>query len=86
MITNTVTQPCIAADLVIQELAASEAALLAEVRDLAADMQAHRELAHEATHKLADVTTQLARANETNLRLREELRRYTAAAVLGRAA
>jgi len=78
--------PRTAADLVIRELAASEAVLISEGRDLAADCAAYRELAHEALHKLADLTTQLARATETNRRLREELKRFTAAAVLGQAA
>jgi hypothetical protein len=71
---------------VIRDLAASEAALVDEASDLAADVEAYRELAHEALHKLADLTTQLARANETNRRLRDELRRYTASVVLGQAA
>jgi uncharacterized coiled-coil DUF342 family protein len=72
--------------MVIEALAASEAALRLEARELAADLQTYRELSQEALHKLADLTRKLAHANATIHALREELRRYTAGAALGRAA
>lgn len=79
-------RPRTAADLAIEELAASEAGLILEARELAADLQAYREVAQVALQKLADLTRKLEHANATNLMLREELRRYTASMVLGRAA
>jgi hypothetical protein len=70
--------PLSAADLVINELARSEAHL--------ADDRIYYELAHVAVHELARVTKERDQARATILHLREELRRYTANVVLGRAA
>lgn len=83
---STPTRSLTASDLVIADLAASEAALTREVRELAADLHVYRELCQIALHRLADVTDQRDRAARVIVALRDELRRYTASAVLGRAA
>ena len=72
-------------DLVIAELIASEAALLEELRELAADYGIQRDIAHVGVYELARVTALLARANLTIIALREELRRYVGNQI-GRAA
>ena len=70
----------------IADLLASEARLLDELALTTSMLEAHRTLGQEALTALASTTAQLRRANVTILRLRDELKRYTAAAVLGRAA
>ena len=83
---STPTRPLKAAELVIMELATSEAALLAEVRELAADMAVYRELSHVSVAEMAKLTRLVESQSRTIIALRDELRRYTASAVLGRAA
>lgn len=84
---GSVTRPSATAeDLAIADLAASEAQLLDELVITTAMLEAHRRVAHEALHKLADLTRQLDRASLTIMHLRAELRRYTSAGALGRAA
>jgi protein-disulfide isomerase-like protein with CxxC motif len=74
--------------LVIEELAASEAALSDCVATLTADRASFRELALEAMHALQEAHSQAGRDKATIQRLRDELRRYVAAAIQqnGRAA
>jgi hypothetical protein len=83
---DTVTRPCTAANMVIEMLAASEAALILEVRELAADLEAYRELDQVAIEEVARLVRLVETQSRTIGNLRDELRRYTAAAVLGRAA
>jgi hypothetical protein len=66
-------------DLVIQELAASEAALLLEVRELAADLEVHRLMQQVAIAEVAALDRLTRRQSLTIKALREELRRYTEA-------
>jgi len=75
-----------AADLVIAELAQSEAALKARVAHLeeaivdhVLDCETYRTLSQEAIHALAALTTKHRRLSDTVLALREEIRRYTRA-------
>ena len=81
---NTLPRPCTHHDLVVQTLALSESERINECREWAAESEAYRELAQTAVQKVADLTRQLERANATIIRLRDELTRYTAAAVVGR--
>jgi hypothetical protein len=73
------------ADLVAEHLALAEAERIDLCRELEADLQATRELAHEAIHLAARLTTQNQRQAQIIEHLREELRRYTAAQI-GKAA
>ncbi|MCX6539597.1 MAG: hypothetical protein NT151_11800 [Acidobacteria bacterium] len=78
--------PEAATDLTIRELAAIEASLTDEVRELTADARAYRELALAACAALNSLTQTFDQAKVTILAQREELRRYTAAhAAPGRA-
>jgi hypothetical protein len=62
-------------DFVIEDLAASEAALIERLVSSECDVRAYRELAHAAMDTLAHVITRLDRALAANVRLREEHRR-----------
>jgi hypothetical protein len=72
-------------DLVISELAASEAALLLEVRELAADLEVHRLMQQVAIAEVARLDRLTRRQSLTIENLRSELRRYTEGQI-GRAA
>lgn len=72
--------------LVIAELAASEAQLDDEVVATTQMLEAYRVAYLEAVRVLAVVTQDRDRAQRTIEHLRDELRRYSTAATLGRAA
>ena len=61
-------------DLVIRELAASEADLLAQVDELAGELRIRRELLSEAMHQLQSTTAHLQTARATIHALRNERR------------
>lgn len=61
-------------DLVIETLADSEAELIERVRELCAERDRYRELAHAAIDVLHDVTRQRDRLRAQNHRLLDEYR------------
>jgi hypothetical protein len=61
-------------DLVIIDLAVSEAALLERVASLEQDVTAYRELAQQAIHALADQRRQHRSVRDDHDRLRDHLR------------
>jgi hypothetical protein len=64
----------IAADLVIETLALSEAEQRERIVELLADVRSYFDLAHEAIHTVATVTTQRDRGTKTIIRLMTALR------------
>jgi orotate phosphoribosyltransferase len=73
-------------DLVIEDLAAAEAAWEARAVEALREAGGYRELALAALERLESVTQQLVRERQMRLALADELRRYTARQVAGRAA
>lgn len=84
--TGTMFPTPIAAKLLIKDLAASEARMLDDLAVATSMLESYRTLAQEALHALASVTVQLQSAHGVIVRLREEMRRYKAAAVMERTA
>ena len=62
---GSTTSAATAADLVIAELTASQALLIAEVRDLAADLDAYRLLAQVAVAEVARLSRLAPSENRT---------------------
>lgn len=71
-------------DAVIEALADSEDALLQRVVELMIERDTYRLIAVQAIHRLHDQHVENERLREQNRSLRDELRRYTTAAVLER--
>jgi len=62
-------------DLVIEDLATETIELRERIGSLEADVAAYRELAHQAIHRLHDVTQTLRRATDQHRYLREQVMR-----------
>lgn len=65
-------------DMVIRDLALSEADLLNRLAAAESDRRVYRELAQQALHALARLRQERDQAQATVLHLRDELRRYCA--------